>query len=139
MMLVKIFWLTGASIFLFLGSLHLYYTFFTNKFSTKNKNAEIEMKNTHPLLTKDTTIWKAWIGFNASHSSGVIFIGLINIILVLQYFPVIQNSVLLHLLNIITTVFYCWLGKKYWFRIPFTGILVSAFCFLAAAFLTYLG
>jgi hypothetical protein len=136
-MLVKIFWLTGSSIFLVLGGLHLYYTFFTNKFSSRNKNAEMEMKNTHPLLTKDTTMWNAWIGFNASHSSGAIFIGLINIILVLQYFTVLHNSVSLHLLNIVTSVFYCWLGKKYWFRIPFTGILVSTFCFLVAAFLTF--
>ena len=131
-MLTKILWLAGSAIFLILGSLHLYYTFFTNKFNTKNKNAEIEMKNTHPLLTKDTTMWKAWIGFNASHSTGAIFIGIINILLAVQYFPILQNSMSIIVLNIVTALFYCWLGKKYWFRIPFTGILIAAGCFITA-------
>ena len=139
LMLVKLLWLTGAAIFLVLGTLHLLYTFFTNKFNVRNKEVMVAMKNTSPVLTKATTMWKAWIGFNASHSSGAIFFGLINIILVLQYFPVVRNSPSLHLLNDSTVLFYLWLGKKYWFKIPFTGILISAACFITATIITFFG
>lgn len=138
-MVVKLLWLTGATIFLILGTIHLLYTFFTNKFDARNRDVIQKMKDTSPLLTRDTTMWKAWIGFNASHSAGAIFFGLINSILVLQYFSVIQYSLLLHLLNIITAIFYLWLGKKYWFKIPFTGILVSTICFIAAAIINFFG
>ena len=138
-MLVKLLWLTGAAIFLILGTIHLLYTFFTNKFDARNRDVTRSMKDTSPVLTRDTTMWKAWIGFNASHSAGAIFFGLINSILVLQYFSVIQHSLLLHLLNIITAMFYLWLGKKYWFKIPFTGILVSTICFIAATIINFFG
>ena len=135
----KILWLTGSSIFLILGALHLYYTFFTNKFNARNKSVITDMKNTSPLLTNETTMWNAWIGFNASHSAGAIFFGIINMLLAAQYFSVLQKSAPVILLNIVTVTFYCWLGKKYWFRIPFTGIMVAAGCFISAAVLFYLG
>jgi hypothetical protein len=137
-MFAMILWLSGSVIFLVLGTLHLYYTFFTNKFKTRNKNTEIEMKNTSPVLTKDTTMWKSWIGFNASHSAGAIFIGLINAILAVQYFSILQNSVSLLLLNCITVIFYLWLAKRYWFSIPFTGILITACCFVTASLILFL-
>ena len=132
-MLAKILWFTGSTILLALGTLHLYYTFFSGKFAARNKAVVTEMKNTSPVLTNETTMWNAWIGFNASHSAGVIFIGLINIILVVQYFSVLQNSLVIQLLNITTLIFYCWLARKYWFRIPFTGILITTGCFVTAS------
>lgn len=136
-MIAKILWLMGSSIFLVLGSIHLYYTFFTSKFKARNKDVVTGMKSTSPVLTADTTMWNAWIGFNASHSAGAIFIALINIILALQYFPVLQNSIFIPLLDVITTGFYLWLAKKYWFSIPFTGILISTCCFVIATILIF--
>ena len=97
------------------------------------------MKNTSPLLTKETSMWKAWIGFNASHSAGAIYFGLINMLLAAQYFPILQNSLLIILLTIVTVLFYCWLGKKYWFSIPFTGLLLATGCFVAASFMLRFG
>jgi len=138
-MVAKILWLSGSVIFLVLGTAHLYYTFFTTKFNARNKMVINEMKNTSPVLTGETTMWNAWIGFNASHSAGAIFFGLINILLAAQYFPVMQNSVLVILLNITTVLFYCWLAKKYWFHVPFTGILLATGCFVAATIIICFG
>ena len=131
-MIAKYLWIAGSLPFIILGTIHLLYTFFTNKFSSRNTTVSELMKTSFPVLTKETTMWKAWIGFNASHSSGAIYIGLINLILAIQYFPVIQNPVFL-LLNTVTILFYLWLAKKYWFSIPFTGILIAACCFITAA------
>lgn len=131
-MIEKILWLSGSAIFLILGSIHLFYTFFSSKFNARNKSVEEAMKGASPVLTGETTMWKAWTGFNASHSVRVIFIGLINIELAVQHFPFIQHSILIPILNVVTAGFYLWLAKKYWFRVPFTGILIATGCFLVA-------
>ena len=134
-MIAQVLWITGAFIVLVLGTVHLAYTFFTNKFSSRNANVVDEMKKSYPRLTNKTTLWKAWIGFNASHSAGAIFLGLVNIILAVQYFQLLKQSYLLLVLNIITIAFYLFLAKQYWFKIPFTGILVTLLCFVASVVL----
>ena len=68
-MIEQVLLIAGASIFGVLGTLHLIFTFFTNKFDAYDSSVTEAMKNTSPVLTKDTTVWDAWIGFNASHSS----------------------------------------------------------------------
>lgn len=137
-MIIKALWISGAGIILILGLIHLLYTFFTDKFNARDSAAVTAMQNTFPVLTKETTMWKAWIGFNASHSAGAIFFGLVNILLVARYFSVIQYSGLLHILNLFTVSFYLWLGKRYWFKVPFTGICISAGCFIAVSALAFL-
>ena len=135
-MIEKYLWIAGSLPFIILGTMHLLYTFFTNKFSSTNKMLDEEMKISFPVLTKSTTMWKAWMGFNASHSSGAMYIGIINLFVAIQYTSILENYLFL-LLNIITVLFYLWLGKKYWFRIPFTGVLISTVCFIAAAVIIF--
>jgi hypothetical protein len=127
----------GSFVIAFLGILHLYYTFFSNKFSSRNKEMIEEMKTSSPNLTKETTMWKAWIGFNASHSSGVMFIGIINIYLVCCYFSVLQHDHFYFIFNIATMIFYGWLGKVYWFKIPFIGVLITLACYIAGYILSF--
>ena len=136
MMLAKYLWEIGSIIIVILGSIHLYYTFFTNKFFSRNEKMIEEMKSTSPVLTKGTTMWNAWIGFNASHSSGAIFIGIINFYLAIQYFTVLQSDNFFFLFNILTIGFYAWLAKKYWFKIPFAGLLMTLICFFVSYILT---
>ncbi|MFT3910840.1 MAG: hypothetical protein QM737_15590 [Ferruginibacter sp.] len=130
--------MAGTVPFIVLGTIHLFYTFFTNKFSARNAIIDEEMKNAFPVLTKETTIWKAWIGFNASHASGAMFIGIINLLIAVQYDFILKNFLFLAL-NIFTVLFYLGLAKKYWFRIPFIGILLSAICFITAAAFVFIG
>jgi hypothetical protein len=131
-MIEKYLWIAGSLPFIVLGGIHLLYTFFTNKFSSRNKLVDEEMKTSFPILTKETTMWRAWTGFNASHSSGAIYIGLINLYLSVQHFAIVTNPVFL-ILNIVTVLFYLWLAKKYWFSTPFKGMLIAACCFVTAA------
>ncbi len=134
-MTAKIFIFIASSIFLILGTIHLVYTFFTNKFLARDVETNKKMNATSPILTKETTVWKAWIGFNASHSIGAMFIGLINIILVCQHFEVYQNSFNILLLDICAGIFYLFLAKRYWFKIPLVGILIATCCFIIALLL----
>lgn len=123
------FWQLGSLIFVVLGSLHLFYTLFANKFASRSEALNESMKNAHPVLTRQTTMWKAWIGFNASHSSGAISIGVINFYVAWKYKDILHDYAFL-LFTILTTIFYLWLAKKYWFKIPFRGILIALICFL---------
>ena len=135
-MLAKYLWLIGSSIIFLLGTAHMYFTFFSNKFSSKNKRVVEEMKNSNPILTRNTTMWKAWIGFNASHSSGAMFIGIINCYLAVNHFALFESGHFLFLFTIITTGFYLWLAKKYWFKVPFLGIAIALLCFILSYVLT---
>lgn len=125
----------GASIFGVLGSMHLIYTYFTNKFEAYDPTVTEAMKGTSPILTRETTLWKAWIGFNASHSLGAMVFAGVYIPLSFSHFSVIQNSVWFSTLPVFVGLSYLVLAKKYWFKIPFVGILASTVCFLAAAIL----
>lgn len=136
MLLAKYLWELGSIIIAALGSMHLYYTFFTNMFSSRNEKMIEEMKYSSPILTPKITMWKAWIGFNGSHSSGAIFIGIINFYLAFGYFTVLQSDHFFFLFTILTIGYYVWLAKKYWFKVPFTGLSISLFCFIASYVLT---
>ena len=137
-MLAKYLWITGSVFIFLLGITHLYYTFFTDVFSSKNARMIEEMKVSSPILTQKITMWKAWIGFNGSHSSGAIFIGVINVYLALQYFRILQSDHFFFLFNILTIGFYIWLAEKYWFNIPFIGLSITLACFLISYSLTLL-
>jgi hypothetical protein len=136
-MLSKILWLTGSAIFFVLGAIHLYYTFFTTKFDPRNKDLISGMKDIAMRLTDETTMWKAWKGFNASHSASALFIGLVNALLAVKYFYIIEDSFIFPFLTIVTSVFYLWLAKKYWFSIPFYGLLIATACFIISPVLSF--
>ena len=132
MTLAKYLWEIGSIIIAVLGSLHLYLTFFSNKFSSRNEKMIEAMKSSSPILTKELTMWNAWIGFNGSHSSGGIFIGIVNFYLAFQYFSVLQADDFFFLFSILTMGYYVWLAKKYWFKTPFTGVLITLLCYIGS-------
>jgi hypothetical protein len=134
-----ILYIIGFSIFALLGSIHLLYTFYSNKFEAYDSLVTQAMKGTTIILTKETTLWKAWIGFNASHSLGVMFIAFIYITLASKYFDVIEQSLLLSLLPILIGLSYLFLAKVYWFSTPFIGISIATICFVAAAVIINIG
>ena len=96
------------------------------------------MQANSPILSQKITMWKAWIGFNGSHSSGVIFIGLMNLYLAFYYFSVLQSDHLFFVFNILTIGFYIWLAKKYWFNIPLIGLSITMACYITSYILTML-
>jgi hypothetical protein len=125
----------GASIFGVLGSLHLAYTFFTDRFLPRDRAVIEAMKGTSPVLTRQTTMWDAWIGFNASHSLGAILLAAFYILLATQHMEVLARSKSFILLAVAAGAFYLWLAHVYWFKIPFIGIAIATACFIGAAVL----
>jgi hypothetical protein len=64
------------------------------------------MKATSPVLTKETTLWNAWIGFNASHSLGAMLVAAFYIPLTVNYFDIIQQSVWFTFLPVVIGISY---------------------------------
>ncbi|WP_303312677.1 hypothetical protein [Hymenobacter sp. BT730] len=124
--------IVGSLILLLLGTIHLLYTFFTPKFDPRHGTTKEYMVQDTPVLTRETTMWRAWVGFNASHSIGAIFIGSSTLILATQYLDLYTHSVALPLLTIGTSLSYVFLAKRYWFRIPFVGLLIATGCFISS-------
>jgi hypothetical protein len=130
--------IAGAAIFGVLGSLHLAYTFFTDKFQPRAGAVAEAMKGTSPVLTRRTTMWKAWIGFNGSHSLGALLFAAVYLILATQHMELLARSTSLLLLAVATGAAYLWLAHTYWFRAPLVGIAIATACFTAAFILLIL-
>ena len=67
----------SASIIFTLGVVHLVYTLLGPKLTPRDPALQISMSQISPVITKETTMWRAWVGFNASHSMGAILFGLV--------------------------------------------------------------
>jgi len=129
-MLPRILVAASAAIALLLGFLHLAYTFFTRKLNPRDVELEKHMQQALPRITSQTTMWKAWIGFNASHSIGVILFGTIYAYLSLFAWPLLIHSPFLIGLGIALFVSYLLLAKLYWFRSPLIGIALAGSLYL---------
>jgi hypothetical protein len=90
------------------------------------------MKGTSPVITRQTTMWKAWIGFNASHSFGALLFGTVYGYLAIGPRGLSFQSPFLLLVGLALLSGYVFLGKVYWFSVPFRGIVLSTFFYLAA-------
>ncbi|ELR68372.1 hypothetical protein C900_00471 [Fulvivirga imtechensis AK7] len=136
MILAKYFWMLGSLVMGALGTAHMVYTFFTDKFLPRDEKLMEEMNKISPVLTKEISMWKAWIGFNASHSSGIMFLAIINCFLAMKYFPLLQKGHFYFIFNIITVGFYIFLAKKYWFAAPLIGVSIALVCYIVSYVLT---
>lgn len=128
----------GGFIYLVLGTLHWVYTFYTPRFRPYDESVEAGMKATTPRLTKRTTMWKAWMGFNGSHSTGAMFFGFMALYFSMAAMPVFKSSMLLQAVVLINSAYYLYLGKKYWFSIPRNGIILATIFFTIAIVLLYI-
>jgi hypothetical protein len=122
----------SAAIILLLGVIHLLYTFRGNKLHPRDSALEARLKEVSPVITRETTMWKAWIGFNASHSYGAILFGLVYGYLALFHGAFLFASPFLLVLGLVLLAGYAFLGRAYWFSVPFRGIVLSTALYVAA-------
>ena len=77
-------------------------------------------------------MWKAWIGFNASHSYGLILFGAVYGYLALVHPAFLFQSWFLLALGLLFLAGYAILGRLYWFSVPFRGILLATALYVGA-------
>ena len=122
----------SAGILLALGLLHLVYTFWGRKLTPRDPALRIRMSEVSPVITRETTMWRAWVGFNASHSMGAILFGLIYGFLAIAHSQLLFQSPFLLVVGLAMVGGLFALGKVYWFNVPFTGIGISLACYVAS-------
>jgi hypothetical protein len=125
--------LTGsAAVVLLLGLLHLLYTCHGPKLWPRDTDLQERMSSVSPVITRGTTMWKAWVGFNASHSFGAILFGVVYGSLALVHPAFLFKSVFLLVVGLVLLSGYALLARRYWFSVPFRGILLSLMLYAAA-------
>jgi hypothetical protein len=109
----------SASIIFTLGVVHLVYTFWGPKL-------------TPPVITKETTMWRCWVGFNASHSMGLILFGLVFGFLALAHGQLLFQSPLLLAVGLAMLGGLVVLCKVYFFSVPLAVISISLAWYVAS-------
>jgi hypothetical protein len=128
--------LAGALPYLVLGSAHAWHTPTRpgekKGLSARDPGVEQAMTATAPRLTDRTDLWRAWVGFNYSHSLGAVLFGLFVVLIGRNEAAYAANAPLAAPLALLVALAYLALGLKYWFRTPIIGIGVSVVGFALA-------
>jgi hypothetical protein len=135
-MLAGILIATSATIALFLGLAHIYLTFFTRAFAARDAALEEKLKSVSPRISGQTTMWRAGVGFHASHALGVIFFGLVYGYLALAQRDFLIRSPFLVVLGALVLLGYV-LAKLYWFDRPLVGVALALACYVAGVAVAY--
>jgi hypothetical protein len=86
----------GASIFMILGIFHGVLTLQDLRnprtFTPPDAALRQAMQQSNIAIHPQTNLWKAWLGFNLSHSLGLVMFGGTFVVIGLFYFEVFANS-----------------------------------------------
>jgi hypothetical protein len=88
------------------------------------------MSEVHLVITRQTTMWRAWVGFNASHSMGAILFGLVYGFLANAYQELLFKSPFLLVVGFAMLGGLAVLARLYWFRVPFAGVVTALVCYV---------
>lgn len=118
--------LAGAVPFVVLGIVHALYT----PRSTSDENGlsprdpamrEAMVKETL-LLTRRTTLWQTWVGFNFSHSLGAVLFGAAVLLIGRSAASFEAQANVFLPFAVVVCGLYLAIGARYWFRNPIIGI-----------------
>ena len=128
--------LIGALPFIVFGLLHAAATPLTpahaKGLSPRDPAVRDAMAHDTILLTRRTTVWLAWVGFNLSHSLGLLLVGLV-VVLIGRTSASFQAQAAVFLpLAVVVSATYVVLGVRYWFKTPILGISLASVCFLVS-------
>ena len=132
--MIAILLILGGTVFGVLGGLHAIYTLLDlrnpRRLVPVDPSVAHAMANSAVRLSRGgTDMWRAWIGFNFSHSLGVLLFGALAVWAGagIKTLPV----GIMPALTLIGCV-YLVLALLYWFRIPAIGIAIGTGCFAVA-------
>lgn len=128
--------LMGALPFVVLGIAHAFATPRTpaqsKGLSPRDPVLREAMTKDTVLLTRRTTLWLAWVGFNLSHSLGTVLFGAVVLLVGRSQASFQAQAGVFLPFAIVVSGLYLLLGLRYWFRTPIVGIALSGVCFVAS-------
>ena len=120
----------SAAVILLLGLVHLWYTFRGPMLHPRDPELTAKMMTVSPVITQESTIWRLWIGFNATHSFGLILFGALFGYLAMRHRAFLFHSWFLLALGFALLLSYAVVSKLYFFTSPFRGIVVATVLYL---------
>ncbi len=114
------------------GAGHLIHTYRGPKLLPRDPGLREAMQRVHPVITTGTTMWRAWLGFNVSHSIGLLLFGFFYGYLALAHPDVLFESVPLLVCGLFVLSIYMVLARAYWFVSPLIGIGLSLLCYVVS-------
>lgn len=130
-MIARILLGASAAIILFLGGVHLQYTAFTPNLNPVDGQLETAMRRTPMRISGQTTMWNAWLGFNFSHSLGLILFGFVYGYLIICRWEVLYRSYFLMIVGLLVLLTYAALARVFWFRSPFIFVSCATLLYFA--------
>jgi hypothetical protein len=131
----------GALIFFALGVYHGILTLrdlsLPRAFTPTDEGVRRAMQESRLALNPRVNLWEAWIGFNLSHSLGVVLFGGGLITIAWLHFPVFARSPSMQVAALAVAAAYLILSLRFWFWVPAIGVGIGLACFLASIFLLY--
>jgi hypothetical protein len=126
----SVFIAASAAVILLLGLVHLLYTFRGPNLHPRDPDLAAKMMTVSPVITRETTMWRAWIGFNATHSFGLILFGALYGYLAMRHSTFLFRSWFLLALGFALLLGYAVLAKLYFFTAPFRGVVLALVLYL---------
>ena len=127
----RLFIAASAAILLALGIAHLVFTFVVPKLGPRDPALATRMQEVSPVITRQTTMWRAWLGFNASHGCSAILFGCVYGYLALAQPDVLLHSAFLATLGALYLLAYLVLARTFWFSAPFRWLVVASILYAA--------
>lgn len=125
----------GGAVFGVLGVLHTIHTLLDLR--NPLRLAPVDPSVAHAMANSvlrlsggRTDMWRAWIGFNFSHSLGVLLVAVLALWAGFRT-KMLPVGIIMPALTLIGCVYEV-LALLYWFRIPTIGVAVGTGCFAAA-------
>ena len=131
-MTAKILMAISAGLVFLLGAIHLVYTFSGTKLMPRDPALRTAMGQVPLGISEETTVLRAWIGFNASHGLGLILFGLVFGFMALNHTKFLFGSSYLLAVGFIFLAGLLVLSRLFWFSIPFAGLALALGCFVAS-------
>lgn len=129
----------SAAIVMLLGLVHLAYTYRGDKLHPRDADLLARLKTTSPVISRQTSVWKAYIGFNASHSLGAMLFGAVFGYLALEQPALLFHSWFLGFTGLVVLGAYLAMAKLYWFNRPLQAISLACLAYIAGFILANMG
>ncbi len=132
----QVFLVLGGVILIVLGVVHGSLTvrdLAAPRFFTPVDGVRRQMSGVALRLHPDIDLWRAWLGFNLSHSLGLLVSGTAAVWLGWAHPAIYVDGLGPRLVPVAVAIVYLGLAMRFWFWAPVVGCSAALACFVVAA------
>ena len=122
----------SAAILFAIGALHLVYTFHGPKLRPRDRALQVRMGEVSPVIASNTTMWRCWLGFNATHSMCLMLFGLVYGFLAIFHGDILFASPYLLVVGLLVVGGLAVVSRAYFFRFPLVAVSTCVMLYVAS-------